>query len=75
MDKLSTRSKGRAIVMYLGMTLMVGATAICTDVALGFLTNAQSYLHIQGANGAGAIVAVRPNSPPGPHSDAVADAR
>ncbi len=41
MDKLSTRSKGRAIVAYVGMTLMLGATALCSDVALGFLTNAQ----------------------------------
>jgi NADPH-dependent curcumin reductase CurA len=73
MDKLSTRSKGRAIVTYVGMTMMLGATALSTDVALGFLTNAQFYLHIQAATGAnGAVaVAVRPN----PHSDAVADAR
>jgi hypothetical protein len=75
MNKLSTRSRGRAIVMYLGMTLMLGATVICTDVALGFLTNAQSYLHIQAANGANAVVAVRPNPPLGPHSAAIADAR
>ncbi|MGA9723417.1 MAG: hypothetical protein WBQ86_13250, partial [Candidatus Binatus sp.] len=67
MDKLSTRSRGRAIAMYLGMTLMLGVTAISTDVALGFLTNAQSFLHIQAASGAKAAVAVRPNPPAGPH--------
>ena len=68
MNKLSTRSRGRAIVMYLGMTLMLGATAISIDVALGFLTNAQSYLHIQAATGANAAVAVRPNPLPAPHA-------
>ena len=47
MMRISTHSKGRALVTCLGMTALLGATALTTDVALGFLSNARSYLHIQ----------------------------
>jgi len=47
MMRISTLSKGRALVTCLGMTALLGATALTTDVALGFLSNARSYLHVQ----------------------------
>jgi hypothetical protein len=50
MKRSSRRSKGGAIVIFLGAIAMFAATALATDVALGFLTNMPAYLHIQAAN-------------------------
>ncbi len=47
MHQVTNRSKRRTLAMYLGMTVLLGFTAVTTDVALGFLTNAQMYLRVQ----------------------------
>jgi hypothetical protein len=66
MTRVSRQSKSRTIVMYLGMTALLGATAVTTDIALGFLTNMQLYLHIQAPARAG--IAVAPPTHAGPYA-------
>jgi hypothetical protein len=55
MMRILRHSKGRALVTYLGLTALLGATLLTTDVALGFLSNAQLYLHIQPPMAADAV--------------------
>ena len=49
MKKSSKHSKGRAIALYLCATL-IGAAAVSAGVAVGFLINAHSYMHLPAVN-------------------------
>ena len=55
MNKSSKHSKGKAIARFLAAIAMVGTFALSTDVAMGFLSNMQAYLHIQPAQSANAV--------------------
>jgi hypothetical protein len=51
MKKSFKHSNGKARVIYLGAITMIGAAALSTGVAIGFLINTHSYMHVPTLNG------------------------
>lgn len=60
MKKSFKHSKGKAVAMYLAAITMFGTMALSTDIAIGYLSNMQAYLHIQPVT---ASVAANPAGP------------
>jgi hypothetical protein len=72
MKRVDKYSRGRAIVMYLGMTALLGATALTTDVALGYLSNMQTYLHIRAVRSVDATAGTGASQPGASAASAIA---